>query len=255
MKKLLTCSVWLLLSFTASVAQQSPQATFDEANTLFENGDLAEAFSLYRSIEASGHVSGALYLNMGIAAIQLDSLGLAKFYFLKATDFITTASQAETALDYVNSQFSRQSAMLPKLPWDRAVQWINEVPSAAGLFLIGFIVTTAGLILLYLSWFYNLSFQNISSYVIALVLTGSALAGLSFYADYVNQRYDAAVLINNSQRVLQAPNTDATLESIAYEGYDLTVDHWKSEEQPDWLYVRLGNGQYGWIQDSGVKIL
>lgn len=255
MKKLLLCSFWLLLSFTASVAQQSPQATFDEANTFFENGELLEALSLYRSIEASGHVSGALYLNMGIAAVQLDSLGLAKFYFLKASTFNTTASQGETALNFVNSQFSRQSAMLPKLPWDRAVQWINEVPAASGLFLIGFIITTAGLILLYLSWFYKLSFQNISSYVIALVLTGSALAGLSFYADYVNQRYDAAVLITNSQRVLQGPNADATLESIAYEGYDLTVDHWKSEEQPGWLYVRLGNGQYGWIQDSGVKIL
>ncbi|WP_421773013.1 hypothetical protein [Gracilimonas sp.] len=255
MKKLLLCSVWLLLSFTASVAQQSPQAIFDEANTLFENGDHTEALSLYRSIEKSGNVSGALYLNMGIAAVQLDSLGLAKFYFLKAKAFNTTASQGETALDYVNSQFSRQSAVLPKLPWDRAVKWINEVPTASGLFLIGFIITIAGLILLYLSWFNRLSFQNISSYVIALVIAGSGLAGLAFYADYVNQRYNAAVLITNSQRVLQAPNADATLESIAYEGYDLTVDHWKSEEQPDWLYVRLGNGQYGWIQDSGVKIL
>jgi hypothetical protein len=255
MKKLLLCSVWLLLSFTVSVAQQSPQAIFDEANTLFGNGELTEALSLYRTIEESGHVSGALYLNMGIAAVQLDSLGLAKFYFLKAADFSTTASKAETALDYVNSQFSRQSAMLPKLPWDRAVQWINEVPTAAGLFLIGFIITTVGLIVLYLTWFNKLSFQNISSYVIALVIAGSALAGLAFYADYVNQRYGAAVLITNSQRVLQAPDADATLESIAYEGYDLTVDHWKSEEQPDWLYIRLGNGQYGWIKNKGVKIL
>lgn len=255
MKQILICLICFLFYAIPSIAQQSAQATFDEANTYFEDGELTEALNLYRSIEQTGKVSGALYLNMGITAVQLDSLGLAKYYFLKAADFKTTSDRAQTALDYVNSQFSRQSAMLPKLPWDRAVQWINDVLTASGLFLIGFLITTVGLVLLYLSWFNKLRLQKISSYTIALVITGSTLAGLAFYADYVNQRYDAAVLITNSQRVVQSPSPDATLESIAYEGYDLTIDHWKSGEQPDWLYVRLGNGQYGWIQNKGVKIL
>ena len=255
MKRILLCFFCLFFSFSFSVAQQSAQATFDEANTLFENGDLTEALNLYRTIESTGNVSGALFLNMGITAVQLDSLGLAKFYFLKATDFKTTSARAETALNYVESQFSRQSATLPKLPWDRAVQWINDELTASGLFLIGFFITTAGLVLLYLSWFNKLPFQKAFPYMITLIIAGTTLAGLSFYADYVNQRYDEAVLISNSQRVLQSPDPDATLQSIAYEGYDLTIDHWKSEEQPNWLYVRLGNGQYGWIQQQGVKIL
>lgn len=255
MKRIILCFFCLFFAVKVAFAQQSVQATFDEANTLFKNGELSDAMKQYRSIAKSGQVSGALYLNMGITAVQLDSLGLAKYYFIKATDFKTTSSRAKTALEYVNSQFSRQSAMLPKLPWDRAIQWVNDVLTAPGLFLIGFLITTLGLVLLYLSWFNKLNLQNISSYIIAMVITGSALAALAFYADYVNQRYDAAVLIANSQRVLQSPDPNATLESIAYEGYDLTVDHWKSEEQPNWLYIRLGNGQYGWIQSKGVKIL
>lgn len=236
-------------------AQQSPQAIFDEANTLFENGELPEAMGLYKSIESSGQVSGALYLNMGITAVQIDSMGLAKYYFLKALDFETTQEQAETAIDYVNSQFSRQSAKLPKLPWDRAVQWINDVLTASGLFFIGFLVTLSGLALLYLGWLEKLSLNKTFNAILALLITGSALAGLAFYADYVNQRYDEAVLITNSMRILQSPNTEATLESIAYEGYDITIDHWQSEKHPEWLYIRLGNGQYGWMKNEGLKIL
>ncbi len=247
--------ILLFLSLFYCSTLFAQQGTFDEANTLFENGELNEAMALYRSIESEGHVSGALFLNMGITAVQLDSLGLAKYYFLKAQDFETTAQQANEALEFVNSQFSRQSAILPKLPWDRAVDWINDEITAFGLFLIGFLVTIAGLTLLYLGWFDKLPLKKTSPYLITLIITGSALAGLAFYADYVNQRYDEAVLISNSQRVLQQPEPESTLVSIAYEGYDLTVDQWKSEEHDNWLYIRLGNGQFGWMRNEGVKIL
>lgn len=252
MKKKLILSVFALFYCSSLFAQQG---TFDEANTLFENGELNEAMALYRSIESEDQVSGALFLNMGITAVQLDSLGLAKYYFLKARDFETTAQQAEEALEFVNSQFSRQSAILPKLPWDRAVEWINNSITAFGLFLIGFLITIAGLTLLYLGWLKKLPLKKTSPYLISLIITGSAFAGLAFYADYVNQRYDEAVLISTSQRVLQQPDPESTLISIAYEGYDLTVDHWKSAEFENWLYIRLGNGQFGWVRNEGIKIL
>lgn len=231
------------------------QADFDKANTLFENGELIEALASYKSIEASGQVSGALFLNMGIAAVQLDSMGLAKYYFLKAKEFETTQTRAVAALEYVNNQFSRQSAVLPKLPWDRAIEWINDEITAYTLFIVGFFVTLSGLILLFLGWLNKYPLEKTFSYVLTLILSGTAFAGLAFYADYVNQRYDEAVLISTSQRVLENPNSESTLISIAYEGYDLTVDHWKSNEHENWLYIRLGNGQYGWIRNEDIKIL
>jgi hypothetical protein len=254
MKKLLLFTLFSLLSY-AVAAQNSPQAAFDEANTVFENGNVSKALQLYKDIEQSGQVSGALYLNIGITAVQIDSMGLAKYYFLKAKNFNSTSEKANTGLEYVNSQFSRQSAVLPKLPWDRAVHWLIEGPSAPGVFIIGFLITISGLILLYLCWFNKITLGGYFSYILSLIIVGSSLAGLSFYVDYVDQRYDEGVLITNSQRVTQSPNPDSPLVSIAYEGYDITVDQWKSAEQENWLYIRLGNGQYGWIPDSGVKVL
>lgn len=214
-----------------------------------------QAMESYRSIAASGSVSGALYLNMGIAAMQLDSLGLSKYYFLKAAQFSTTQQQADEALEYVNSQFSRQSAILPKLPWDRAIDWINHKLTALGLFLIGFLFTLAGLVLLYLGWLGKIPLSKTFSTQLTLIIIGTSLSLLAFYADYVNQRYDEAVLVSSSQRVLESPNEDSPLVSIAYEGYDLTVDHWESDAVDEWVYVRLGNGQYGWTKPGGIKTL
>lgn len=242
-----------LLAFNQNIWAQ--QGHFDQANTLLENGAPMEAMSAYRSIENSGSVSGALYLNMGITAMQLDSLGLSKFYFLKAKEFSTTQQQATEALDYVNSQFSRQSAILPKLPWDRAIDWINNELSAFGLFLTGFLFTLSGLAFLYLGWLDKIPLSKTFSTQLTLILIGLFLALVAFYADYVNLRYDEGVLISNSQRVLESPDENSALVSIAYEGYDLTVDLWESEEAENWLYVRLGNGQFGWTKSNGIKTL
>lgn len=236
-------------------AQESAQALFDQANTLFEEGELSEAMVTYRQIEENGEVSGALYLNMGIVAVQQDSMGLAKVYFLRSSEFEETNERAEDALEYVESQFSRQSATLPKLPWDRAVEWLNNGPGASTVFVTGFLISLGGLCLLYLYWFGLLNFDKIQWYITGTIATGAIIALLSFYADYVNLRYHEAVLITEESRVMQGPSDDSNLVSLAYEGYNLTIDDWKSEEIENWLYIRLGNGQYGWIQEKGVRKL
>ena len=141
MKRMVFTVIMILVGLPSLFAQNSAQATFDEANTLFEEGDFYKALNSYRQIESSGQVSGALFLNMGIVSVEIDSMGLAKYYFLKAANYETTVAEANKALQYVENQFSRQSAILPKLPWDRAVHWMNNVPGASLIFILGFLVT------------------------------------------------------------------------------------------------------------------
>ena len=98
---------------SASLAQSS----FEEATLDLEQAQYKIALQKFKLIEQSGFYSGGLFLNMAIAAVELDSLGLAKFYLQKAVGEPTTEAAAIEALAYVESQFSRQAATLPPLPW------------------------------------------------------------------------------------------------------------------------------------------
>lgn len=245
----------VILIFSGNALAQSSQAIFDEANSYFTSGELNEAMQRYRSIEKNGIVSGALYLNMGLTAIQLDSTGLAKYYFLKALEFDSTKDQAENALQYVNTQFSRQSATLPKLPWDRAVEWLNEGPGAFLIFNLGIVLICIGLLILITHWYKVFKISSSVWVISGLLIVGALIVSISFYIDYVERRYQEGVIIIDSRRVLQEPAEESNLVSIAYEGYDITIDQWKSENTDGWLYVRLGNGQFGWIKSHGVKVL
>jgi len=246
---------FILFSFGDVSAPQNAQLMFDQANTLLQDNDFIGALESYRNIEQIGEVSGPLFLNMGIASMEIDSLGLAKFYFLKAKNFSVTRSQADEALEFVNSQFSRQSAMLPKLPWDRAVDGLKAGIGATGIFILGFFMISISVIVIIINWFYPIQIPKKPTIIVTAATLSLLTVILAFYVDYVDQRYKEAVIIVKEMPVSSQPIDNADLVSIAYEGYSITVDTFTSENADGWYYIRLGNGQFGWIHVPGSKIL
>ncbi|MEL7833434.1 hypothetical protein [Fodinibius sp. Rm-B-1B1-1] len=246
--------LWMTFS-SAGLAQPNAQAVFDDANEQLQAGNYGQALSLYHDLELRNNVSGALFLNMGITYQRIDSLGKAKFYFLKATEFEETEQRAQQALEFVNSQFSRQSAVLPKLPWDVATTWLQKNIGAKLLLFIGILLFNLGIFTFITHWFgqFYPKILRISSYSIVgfaiLIITAS------FYTQYINERYSTAVMITDQISVVENPTEQAPVVSRAYEGYTFTVDHYQSQDQPKWSYIRMSNGLYGWIPNSEILIL
>jgi hypothetical protein len=136
---------------SASLAQSS----FEEATLDLEQAQYKIALQKFKLIEQSGFYSGGLFLNMAIAAVELDSLGLAKFYLQKAVEEPTTEAAAIEALAYVESQFSRQAATLPPLPWETALDYIEHHWGSLWLFWSAFSFLSLSVVLLLFHWFGN----------------------------------------------------------------------------------------------------
>ncbi len=257
---IMTSITAIILIFQANViAQHGVQVDFDEATRYLLENDAYSALKVYKKIEDEGYKSPELYLNMAISATRIDSLGLAKYYFLKTikywpgnADFI---QKAEEGLTYLETQFSRQSAILPKLPWNKAIDWLITKPTPTGVFWFGYIMVLLTCILLMARWFNFINFKGQRDIIIVLAILSVLIISLAYYTDYIEQRYDEAVIINNETKVLQQPTDNGIMESFAYEGYTLTIDHKISQDNTDWYYVRLSNGQAGWIKKSEIKIL
>src|SRR5690625_1151170 len=129
------------------------QADFDRANELLTDSRYRDALELYKELEKEGHESGALWLNMGISYSQLDSLGMSKYYILRALEYPETKYRAEEALDYVNNRFSYKSAVLPQLPWNRTMESLRPTPDVANLASASLFLLYLGTLMMILSWF------------------------------------------------------------------------------------------------------
>ncbi|MFO7848159.1 MAG: SH3 domain-containing protein [Balneolaceae bacterium] len=231
------------------------QTRFDEANSLLENGEYSHAIDTYKSISRDGYESGALWLNLGISYVQLDSLGMAKYSFLKANEFPETSERATTALDYVNDRFPRQSAVLPQLPWIRFLNSVKQAIGITALTLMALFFLYTGTALIIGSWFRAdlRRFFRIGSYIslgISVILF-ILISIITYRAD----RYDTAVMVDRQEAVYQQPSENSPVISTAYEGYTMQVDHKESEPKDGWYSIRLENGMYGWIKNETLKIL
>ncbi len=247
---ILNSLLWLLLG-TAAFAQQS---RFDEANTLLEESQYRDAIALYKSIAEDGYHSGALWLNLGVAYSQLDSLGVAKFYLLKAETYSETKELARDGLEFVNDRFSRRSAVLPPLPWDRFFEYLANRFGLMVITLTAMFILYIGVALIIGSWFRK-DFRKL------LRKTGSAVIGLSavlfifaLIINYQQNRYGTGVMIERQASVFQQPNEESAVVSIAYEGYTMRVDFSESNGVENWKYVRLENCMFGWVNENSLMI-
>lgn len=240
--------------FTSSIvfAQQS---NFDRATEQLEQQDYRLAISQYQEIADEGHHSGALWFNLGVAYTQLDSLGLAKYYFLKASDYPETKTDAQSAIEYVNDRFSRRSAILPPLPWERFFNYLNNQVGISSLYSMGLIFLYLGIAGILLFWFYY-KFRSYTFYAgISALVMSFLLFITAFYVQYLDNRYGVGVVIERQSVVYQSPDIASSVISTAHEGYTVRVDYLESDEHQEWIYIRLENGMHGWIEDQAVKTL
>jgi tetratricopeptide (TPR) repeat protein len=236
------------------VNSHAQQSRFDEANILLEESNYREAIQLYKSIAEDGYHAGALWLNLGYAYTQIDSLGMAKYYLLKAEKYPETRQLASEALDFVNNRFSRRSAVLPPLPWDRFFLALSDVPGVRGLVYIALFFLYAGAAFVIASWFrYDLRklfrYSGYTSLGIAAVFLL-----FSVIVHYQDNRYGTGVMVARQGQVFQYPRTESAVITTAYEGYTMRVDFRESREYTEWKYVRLENGMYGWVQEELLKV-
>lgn len=236
------------------VSISQTQFDFEAANTLLEQGQYKEALKKYGAIREMGLYSGGLFVNMAIAAVELDSLGLAKYYLQKALLDESTESAAATGLMYVETQFSRQSATLPALPWEQFFDFIETNIGAFAIYWISFGCILLSTLLLLMSWFLGLWAEG-STRKITLIGIGFGLMllALSLFINQRAARFQDAVIVVNEATVYSEADVDASAVAVGYEGYDCRVD-FSVTATNDWLYIRLGNGQMGWIQQSALRI-
>lgn len=244
-------TVFILLFLTGSLRAQ--QDRFEEANQLLEEHQAEAAMKIYRSIEGQGYQSGMLFYNMGIASVSRDSLGLAKYYFLRASDFNDAKEEALQALDYLNNQFDRRSAILPLLPWERFFIYLGNQygGSLLTIFSLLFLNLAAGLLIT--AWFKPKAARGLrrASAAVALIAILALLSAMR--VQYLEDRYRTGVMVYPETTLYHEPDRESAAVTTVYEGYTLRVDLHESESADSWTRIRLQNGMTGWIEQNLIR--
>lgn len=233
----------------------SPQQIFNRANYLMDQGQYSQALSMYKTIEQSGNISGPLFANMAFIYIRKDSLGLAKYYLLKAEDFPQTRTRASQTLEYVNSALQSRSGQLPVLPLYAFSDWLRHDLGSSRIFLFTIISFNVAVFLIIMYWIIGKYRRTIvfSSAILASLATLLLITGI--YIAETNDHQSKAVVVSKELTIYQNPDTTAEPVGLAYEGFTITLDHKQKAPYPGWIYINMSNGLSGWTQQHNLRSL
>jgi tetratricopeptide (TPR) repeat protein len=235
------------------IQAQSHQDIFNEGNRLLNESRYNEALSEYRKLDDINMESGARYINMGIAATRIDSLGLAKFYFTKAMDFVEVQLAADEGLQFIEWELGRRGARLPQLAWTRITNRLLFQVNHNHIVGFGIILLNIGVIFITMHWLRTYKSKTNRFIGTTLVSTSLLIILIGIIVQLNTKNYNQAVQISREAQVRIQPNEEAEIIQTGYEGFLYIVDEKRSLNSPEWKYVRMSNGARGWTESNHLK--
>jgi hypothetical protein len=249
---LLLCLSIPLVSINVVIAQ-THQEQFNEATRLLNESRFNEALSVLRGLDDLNLESGARYLNMGIAATRIDSLGLAKYYFMKAMNFQEVQVAANEGLQFIEWELGRRGARLPQLAWTRITTNLLFHVNHTSILFLGIVLLNIGVIFIAIHWL-RAYMSRTNRYVgIVVLCLATIILIFGIVLQFNARNYNQAIQISREAQVRVLPNDDSEIIQTGYEGFLYIVDEKRSLNMPEWIYVRMSNGARGWVESNHLK--
>jgi tetratricopeptide (TPR) repeat protein len=248
MKKVLVVIVFLL---NLSLAAQSGQKIFEQANDQYIDGHYEKAIELYLSIEAMGMVSDDMYFNLGNCFYKQNNVARSIYYYEKALKINPRHEDAQINLAFakrmtidlieelpktVIQRFSEN--VIQKLPYDTwAVLAVIGSFLASLFFLLYHFSRSSGKKLLYFN----------STIFVSIVVFITLFFAYNNYKTVLNNR--EAIIFAQRTEIMNAPSDDGELVVELHEGTKVLI----LDELEDWKKIKIDDGTVGWINTEDLE--
>lgn len=249
MKKTLLFLI-LLVPFTLLAKEDALQSLFKNGNDQYAKGAYEAALKHYKDIEKEGYRSAELYFNLGNTYFKLDSLAAAILYYERARLLAPADEDILFNLDLANQKTVDRVDRMPVL---FIKDWWQKLSSKLSLEGWSFIMITFIWVSVIFFAVYFLSKKRTAkmvSFSVASVFLVSAIITF-IVASSLNNRMN-----NEKEGIIFYPTV--TIKSAPATGKELFVLHEGTkvrilEHTDGWVKIRLGNGNVGWLPESGIQ--
>jgi tetratricopeptide (TPR) repeat protein len=242
------------LAPTPTLAAESLEALFDEANNAFWNGEYEKAAELYTRLEELGARSPTLSYNLGTAEARLGNLGQAVRHYERALRQDPGHADATHNLAAIRefiarraSEQGRDADLAPAVgPWRAVLDRFS--PSSASIAFLLFHMALFGVLILrrfILADTPRLTLGVLAGVLAVLTLATGAVT-LGKWRQAVEDR-EAIVIARGVVEVMEGP--ESQVERFALDEGSRVV---LLEERDAWIKLRDDQGRDGWAPATAV---
>ena len=245
------CSVCLCWATAlAAAVPTTPQTAFFRANTLYTQGQYAEAAEAYEAVLQSGLASGNVYFNLGNAYFKAGQVGRTILNYERARRFLPNDPDLEANLGFARSLTGAEVCQPPlwqhfvfplahRVATDRLV-WLTSVAYAL-LFVV---------LAVYRLWPRRPQWLRYVGWGIAVGLVVITLSLVQQLRTSEWQRH-AVVLKQEDAPVRFEPAASGTVHFSVPQGTRVRV----LDVREDWWQVARCDGRRGWVEKDALEEL
>jgi tetratricopeptide (TPR) repeat protein len=250
MKPIVSVGVLLVL-FACGAFGQSPEQSYEQANSLYQQGKVAEARDLYESIVQNGYVSGDIYYNLGNAHYKTGNIAKAILSYERARRLMPSDEDLRHNLQLANLVITDRIEPAPRLfVWDYWDGMKNMVSTRAATWL-----AYSVFVVLMLTWSMVVlarTYRLRKAGFLAGVVTGLTLIGLLavlFAKIADDRRTDEAIVLASITTIKNSPDSKSSDAFVLHAGVKIQI----IDSVSDWVKIRLADGKVGWMEKAAAE--
>ena len=241
-------SLFLFIS-TSSIAEKIPAAV-ESANAAYSAGHFEKAAKLYESALDNSE-SAELYFNLGNAYYKQNMIGLAVLNYERAKKLDPDDEDININLKHAYQKTEDKIDAAPELFLTEWKNGLVNMMSEKQWSVLCIVLVCVSLLLFLLYFLGNAKRTRQSGF-----FGGSILLILTICVFFIaKHRYSldlnssGAVITDESVTVTGSPSENGTKLFILHEGTKVEI----IDEQPNWVEIRIANGNTGWLKVTKLE--
>lgn len=258
MKRIFFIIVFLGLCSSAEVAASlhgigDREALWNEANTLYVNGDYNGAIAVYEAIINDGYVSSKLYYNLGNAYFKTNSTGKAIVNYNRAQRLAPYDKDIEYNLAVANSYVKDRIEVVPEFFLNNWARQARMSLSSNMWAVISLIMLAVALVFALLYFLSQKKGVRKAGFFTAIVFALFFVMSLSFSVTAKNRQVNAAEAIVTASAVSVKSSPDSSSKDlfIIHEGTKVEV----LNRFNSWTEVQIADGNKGWLTTGAIELI
>ena len=246
-------AIYILALIATTITFAQNDKIFEQANTLYNEGNFSDALEKYESVLASGTHSAELYYNMANAHYKLNHIAPSIYFYEKALLLKPNDKEIKNNIAFARNMTIDAIDTIPEVGFSRLINNTTNTMSfdnwakTAVVFMLLFV----GLFLIY--YFSQSTSKKRFAFVSSLSFLLLAFVALSFafHKFKLVKNDQPAIVFAQEAQIKSEPNLRSEEVFKLHEGTKVQV----LDTVSNWKKIKLSDGKTGWVMVDDIKML
>nr|WP_321234736.1 tetratricopeptide repeat protein [uncultured Psychroserpens sp.] len=245
--------IYILFFLLSTLTLAQNNSAFEQANTLYNEGDYTNALEKYKSILDAGDHSAELYFNMANAHYKLNHIAPSIYYYEKALLLKPNDKDILNNIAYARNMTIDAIDVVPEVGFTRLLNNATNTLSFDNWAKLSVSLMVLFVLLFLIYYFSYSTAKKRFAFVTSLASLGLALVTVlfAFHKYELVERDQPAIVFAREAQIKSEPNLRSIEAFKLHEGTKVqvldTVNNWKE--------IKLADGKTGWVVSDDIKML